>query len=134
MHILQDGMKIWSGLSHVQAVVIGVVLCTASIGIGYLAWHHKIFKEGVEFCEGKQEGVNVAAKAQLDAANVIIEDKNRQIEDLRRQAKLNRPAAAKAAQDVINANPTFAILVRPEPLFAQRVRELQEIRRAAAGN
>lgn len=134
MSVITKVEGVWSGLSHIQAVVIGVVLCSATLLAGYYFWHHKIFKEGVEFCEAKQESVNVAAKAQLDAANVIIEDRNRQIEDLRRQAKLNRPAAAKAAQDVINANPSFAILVRPEPLFTQRVRELEEIRRAAAGN
>lgn len=135
---IEDGagnaLHVVNGLSHAQVVFYGAIFGIAVVGASYGIWHHIVYKEGVEACEAKQEGVNKAYEVQLEVSKQHILDLTQELAEARAKAKVNRPAASKAVQDVINANPIFANYVRPDAIYAQRVRELKEIREAGSHN
>lgn len=133
MSVVANAVKL-TGFAAWQ--IWGLAILAGVVGVfgSYFIWKHKVFKEGVKSCEDKQIVVNTEQAAKLDAANQIIAANALTIESLRQQLKVQRPVAQKAAQEILNANPNFSNLARPDSLYVQRVRELEEIRRAATGD
>lgn len=127
-------VKAYTAAHLYTAYAVAVLLGLLGLFGGYFFWRHRIYQEGFQACTDKVAAATAAANQRADDAERENARMRAELDAEHEANKSERLQAKSNVQRIVHENPKFAVVARPPELHAQRLRELEAVRRSATGH